>query len=263
MRLSQSSLTSACARCGTARPPRREKPRSDRRAEPDLHEAGSNFDSRNANRHGRNRVADRPRPASVRSGRYLVPIPGSELQLRSLTLSVYARSGRCKPSPNGSIRAFKMLRERAAMPLCAKTLFASALRPDEARLARASAVPARASAAPARASARGVTISPSLVFREAIGATPRRMAPLGRLLHVHLALETAHAHPAYVVVLLAQPHLMRDAISGNRTQSAAISGHQWCCLHSRTAVLSARRALWERSSAARSSSASSSLLPSG
>ena len=157
-----------------------------------------------------------------------------------------------------------MLRERAAMPLCAKTLFASALRPDEARLARASAVPARASAAPARASARGVTISPSLVFREAIGATPRRMAPLGRLLHVHLALETAHAHPAYVVVLLAQPHLMRDAISGNRTQSEAISGHQWCCLHSRTAVLSARRALWERSSAARSSSASSSsLLPSG
>jgi acetyl-CoA carboxylase beta subunit len=153
---------------------------------------------------------------------------------------------------NKLIRAFKMLRERAAMPLCANTLFASALRPDEARLARASAVPARASAAPARASARGVTISPSLVFREAIGAPPRRMAPLGRLLHVHLALETAHAHPAYVVVLLAQPHLMRDAISGNRTQSAAISGHQWCCLHSRTAVLSARRALWERSSAARS-----------
>jgi hypothetical protein len=110
------------------------------------------------------------------------------------------------------------------MPLCAKTLFASALRPDEARLARASAVPARASAAPARASARGVSISPSLVFREAIGAPPRRMAPLGRLLHVHLALETAHAHPAYVVVLLAQPHLMRDAISGNRTQSEAISG---------------------------------------
>ena len=58
-----SDFLNRASACGTAR--------SDRRAEP---EAGSNFDSRNANRHGRNRVADRPRPASVRSGRYLVTL---------------------------------------------------------------------------------------------------------------------------------------------------------------------------------------------